>query len=264
MKFATSALLSLAGAAIAATPYTAATAAPTKSPCPTAGGGYMPGGPTAGSVPTPPPAPTKTPCATPEAVYTPGTPTSGTMPPSGVYPATPTPAPEAYAAPPVSTDSPAYTPATPTPAPEAYTVPPMTPITSPETPEKPCDKDAPMPPPYTAPSVPAAESYTVRTSARQAVMYTDEAGVQYFQDTSGQWYYYPSPTPVPTMAPTPEPAGPGSSIEFGDLAAESSGDNSVSVGASEDMAAGAANGQNGAMAAAAVSPGAPGAIGLAF
>lgn len=100
------------------------------------------------------------------------------------------------------------------------------------------------------------------TSGRQAVTYTDEAGVDYYMDSNGQWWYYPSPTPMPT--PEPVPAGPGSSIAIDELSSEASGDNAVTVGATEDKAAGAANGMNGAMAAAAVSPGAPGAIGLAF
>lgn len=98
----------------------------------------------------------------------------------------------------------------------------------------------------------------------QGVTYTDEAGVDYYMDSNGQWWYYPSPTPMPTPEPTPEPAMPGSGIAIDDLEGSSTGDNSVTVGATEDKAAGAANGMNGAMAAAAVSPGAPGAIGMAF
>lgn len=100
------------------------------------------------------------------------------------------------------------------------------------------------------------------TSTRNTVTYTDANNVQYYQDATGQWWVYPTPSPVP---PTPSPApAPGSSIEIDGLNAGATGDNSVSVGATDDKAAASSNGLNGALAAALASPGAPTALGLAF
>ena len=66
----------------------------------------------------------------------------------------------------------------------------------------------------------------------------------------------------PVEVPVEEqPAAPGTGISIGEMIAKATGINSVSVGATEDEAAGAASGENMAMAAAAVTPGF--AIGLA-
>ena len=112
----------------------------------------------------------------------------------------------------------------------------------------------------------AAIAAPLATSARQGVMYTDENGVEYYQDpATGQWYYYPSPSPSPapaTAAPTPEPVpGSGVALESG-TAAEAKGDISGSVAADESSAAASGNGLNGVIAAAAATPGTP--AGLVF
>lgn len=100
------------------------------------------------------------------------------------------------------------------------------------------------------------------TSVRPALTYTDDNGVMYYQDSHGQWHVYPSPTPEAVAKE--EHSGPGSSIEIDGLSASGSGDNSVSVGATEDSAAAAGNGLNAVLAAAMATPGTPGALGFAF
>ena len=115
----------------------------------------------------------------------------------------------------------------------------------------------------------AAMAAPLSTSTRQGVTYTDENGVEYYQDSTGQWFYYPSPSPVApaTTAPTPEPtpAMPGSNVGLDSgVEAGAKGDTSVSVAADETMAAASGNGMNGVIAAAAATPGTPAALGMAF
>lgn len=108
----------------------------------------------------------------------------------------------------------------------------------------------------------ATTGIAIGASLRQVNTYTDAAGVDYYRDHTGQWYMIPSPSPAPSSSPAPK--GPGSAIEIDGLSAEGNGQNSVSVGATTDKAAGSANGLDGALAAALASPGAPTALGFAF
>jgi len=64
-----------------------------------------------------------------------------------------------------------------------------------------------------------------------------------------------APPPVEVEEDVPAEAEPGTSISIGEMLAKAVGLNSVSVGATEDEAAGAASGENMAMAAAAITPG---------
>lgn len=70
--------------------------------------------------------------------------------------------------------------------------------------------------------------------------------------------------PAPAAVTTPEPAGPGSTIGLRDLQASGEGDNSVSVGATEEMAAAAGNGMNGVISAAQATPVTPSALAMAL
>lgn len=73
-----------------------------------------------------------------------------------------------------------------------------------------------------------------------------------------------SDSPASAVPENEKAAENGSSFSFGDLFASAFGDNSVSVGATDEGAGGSANGLNGALAAAQASPAAPSAFGLSF
>ena len=282
MKFTAGVFAAITGAAFAASAPYSAPMAPTGTPCPTGastspdmGGSapYAPTGPSAPVVdnkyPTTPTTPTKTPCPTSMPGYTSGMP--GTPSTPGYGSSTPTNP---------TTPGTHTTPTTPTTShePEVVDSTPGTNVSTVDGANATADGN-------TTVSVAADEKSGVAgvnadeggaaltaatvgsglglsVSGRQEVTYTDEAGVQYYQDSTGQWWYYPSPTPGAT--PAAEMVAPGTEISIGNLTATSTGNTSVTAGATTTGAAAAGNGMNGVLAAAAATPGAPSSVGAAF